>query len=149
MPIVDPPSRPRSAIVFSFRALASSNARATFLDLPGGCQANEHISRQTKRCYLASENFIEAVIVCGRSEKSAIARKANRGMSGAVLREAHDELGHKMCRISRAPAVPANKQFVSRAQTLPDQIGSFCDSRFKFLERLKRPDRIVNRPVKD
>ena len=33
-PKVDPPSRPRKAIVLSWRAFASCNARSTFLDLP-------------------------------------------------------------------------------------------------------------------
>jgi hypothetical protein len=52
-----------------------------------------------------------------------------------------------MCRISRAPTIPANEQFVPGAQTLLDQIGGLLDLRVKCLQRLKRPGRIVNRPL--
>jgi hypothetical protein len=70
-------------------------------------------------------------------------------MRRAVLGKTHYELGRKMCRISRAPTIPANEQFVPGAQTLLDQIGGLCDLEFKCLQRLKRPGRIVNHPIQD
>ncbi len=80
-------------------------------------QANERISRLTKCRYLACENFIEAVIVCGRSEKPAIARETNRRLRPAIPGETHYELSRKMGRVSRAPTIPTNDGvFPSRLQ---------------------------------
>jgi len=101
-----------------------------------------------ERRNLACENFIEAVIVCGRSEKSAIAREANRRLRPAVLRETHYELGRKMRGISRAPAISANEQFVSRAQTFFDQIGGLSNLRIKIGKRLQRLGCACNRVAK-
>ena len=123
MPTVDPPSRPRNAIVFSLRAFASCKARTTFLDLPGSGQANEHIARNTERRHLTRKDFIETIIVPSGGENSAIARETNRRKRTSIFSKTHDKLRRKMGCISRAAAVPAHQQFVACAQTLIDHIG--------------------------
>jgi hypothetical protein len=43
-----------------------------------------------------------------------------------------------MGRVRSAPAIAANEQFVSRAQTLLDQIRGLADLRIKIAKRLQR-----------
>jgi hypothetical protein len=45
-----------------------------------------------------------------------------------------------MRRISRTSAIPAHQQFVSRTQTLLDQICCPTNFPFKVFQRLERPD---------
>jgi hypothetical protein len=74
--------------------------------------------------HLTGEDFIEAVIIRRGGENSAIARETNRWKSAAILGKTHHEFRRKMRSISRTAAIPANKQFVSCAQTLIDHGGS-------------------------
>jgi hypothetical protein len=76
IPMVDLPSQPRRAIVFSWRAFASSSALHIFR-FAGSSQANQHVTRRAKGRYLACENFIETIIVAHGSEQSAIACETN------------------------------------------------------------------------
>jgi hypothetical protein len=122
MPIVDPPSRPRNAIVFSLRAFASSSAPNQILRFSGSSQADEHIARLSKRCHLTRKNFIEPVIIRCGSQNSAIACETNRRKRAPIVSKTYDQLRREMGCVSRAAAVPAHQQFVSRTQTLLNQI---------------------------
>ena len=124
MPIVDPPSRPRNAIVFSLRAFASSSARIKFFDFPEVVRQMSTSPDYTERRHLTRKDFIEAIVIPGGGENSAIARETNRRKRAAIFGKTHHKFRRKMRCISRAAAIPANKQFVSCAQTLIDHIGS-------------------------
>src|SRR5438132_2053406 len=73
IPMVDPPSQPRRAIVFSWRAFASCSALHIFR-FAGSSQANQHVTRRAKGRHLACEDFIEAIFVARGNEQSAIDR---------------------------------------------------------------------------
>ena len=131
MPTVDPPSRPRNAIVFSLRAFASCQCANHILGFSGSGQADEHIARHTECRHLTRKNFIEAIVVPSGGENSAIARETNRRKRASILGKTHHKLRRKMRCIGRASAVPANQQFVSCAQTLIDQICCLSNLRIK------------------
>ena len=124
MPTVDPPSRPRNAIVFILRAFASSNARITFLDFPEVVRHMSTSPGNTECGHLTRKNLIETIVVPSGGENSAIARETNRRKRASILGKTHHKFRRKMRCISRAAAVSANEQFVSCAQTLIDHIGS-------------------------
>jgi hypothetical protein len=118
--MVDPPSQPRRAIIFGWRAFASSSALHIFR-FAGSSQANQHVTRRAKGRHLACENFIEAIFVARGNGQSAIACETKSpDYARRPLGETHYEFCRKLCGIGRAPTVPANKQFVPRAQTLFD-----------------------------
>lgn len=64
-------------------------------------------------------------------------RQTNRGICSAIFGEAHDQLGCEMRGVSRAASIPADEQFVSRAQTLLDQICRLCDFCIEIDKRLQ------------
>src|SRR5206468_11714487 len=88
-------------------------------------KANEHIPRLAERRHLTCEYFIKAVIVCRRSEKSTIAREANRGMSGAVpwrsaRRARSQNVPHQLrSRRSRKRAICFPRANIARSNRLP------------------------------
>ena len=92
MPTVDPPSRPRNAIVFISRVFASCRARATFLDLPEVVR-HEHIARDTKRGNLTRKDLVETIPSGG--ENSAIARETNRRKRASTFSKTNNEFCHK------------------------------------------------------
>jgi hypothetical protein len=63
--------------------------------------------------------------------KSAIAYETNRRIGATALGETHHQLSHKMCRVSRAAAISAYKQFLSDTQILLDQIRRLDESGFE------------------
>src|SRR6266853_2810294 len=102
-----------------FRFLQCANQIPRF---SGSSQADEHIARLSKRCHLTRKNFIEAVIIRCGGQNSAIACETNRWKRRSIVGKTYDQLGREMGCISRAAAVPAYQQLVSRTQTLIDQI---------------------------
>src|SRR4030095_2724171 len=90
----------------------------------GSRQANQQISWKAESRHLASENFVEAIIIARGSEKSAISVKTNGRVRGSVFHKTYHKLCCEMRRIGRAASIAANEQFVSAAQTFFDQIRS-------------------------
>ena len=105
---------------------------------PGSRQANEQIAGHTKGGHLACENFVESIIIARGSQQRAVARETNRRIRSAIFAEAYDKLGCEMRGVSRATPIAADEQFVSRAQTLLDQICRLCDLCIKIDERSQR-----------
>ena len=58
---------------FQFTRLCFLQGALNIFRFTGRRQANQHISRKAKCRHLASENFVEAIIVARGSEKSAVA----------------------------------------------------------------------------
>src|SRR4029453_3340507 len=115
----------------------------------GSRQTNEQIAGKTKRRDLAGKDFIETVIITRGGEKSPIVSQTNCRIPPGIFREAPNQLRCEMSGVSRAASIPADEQFVSRAQTLLDQIRSLRDLRVKIDERFQRLDRVVYRLVED
>ena len=85
MPMVDPPSRPRKAIVFSLARFRFFQRAPDVFRFAGSRQADEHVARHAERRNLTGKNFIESIIVACGSEKSAIARQTDRRVSAAIF----------------------------------------------------------------
>jgi hypothetical protein len=113
IPMVDPPSQPRRAIVFSWRAFASSSALHIFR-FAGSGQANQHVTRRAKGRYLACENFIETIIVAGGSENAPVAGETNRRVRATVPGETHHKLSLK-----NVPRQPRCRHFRIQAISFP------------------------------
>ena len=113
MPAVDPPSRPRNAIVFILtRFPFLQGAGPAFFGFTRSGQTNQHIARNTERRHLTRKDLVETIVIPGGGENPAIAGETNRGKRASILGKANHKFCRKMGCISRAAAVPAHQQFV-------------------------------------
>ena len=70
-PLVKPPSRPKKQRLSTPIRFASSIARNTFRDLPGG-KSNKNISSLTQPPNLSSKHFVKMVVVTHSGQVFAI-----------------------------------------------------------------------------
>ena len=106
MPMVDPPSRSEKCDRFQLARFRFFQRAPDIFGFPGSRQANEQIAWNTKGGHLASENFIESIIIARGSQQSAIARQTNRRIRSAIFAEATTSSVAKCAASAPLPPLP-------------------------------------------